>query len=791
MAVFEEESETFQGKNYRDHLNRNWDNGNNELDALNKRINNAGGSAQSDEVANARTDLHGVTYKALASREDATQATAESAYKIANSKADLNDTNEKISQILSGSPKGVYSSISDMTTAYPNGISGVLINSTDGNWYYWNGSTWAPGGKYQGIGLSNGSVENKNLGLNVPKFSFGKNLFNKETVTDGYFIAPNGSLRANTNYWASDFIEVTPNTNYAQSNDTIVSFFDSNKTVIEQHLIGTGYQNFKTPTNAFYVRISGSKPSPNNTSIDSYQLEAGTESTSYESFIAKINEKNLYDSVNNLAIQDESIDETKTDFITNSENLYNSHKITEGVYLNGILGLVQNSNYNTTDYIKVTPGTSYIFTNNRYTAFYDRFKKPLSYVENVSNNLITVPSNAIYMRASFSVSWTNFGIYLGTKLPDNILPYGAHLKGYIRVKASQIETTFKAFLPQQVCIAVGRTIELYNKQVCFTGNIENYHFQWLCDIGKNMKRKWSCTATNSMIGDHNLILNVYDNEMNLVTSIQTTIKIVNFSITSNKKILAIGDSLTNGKLWLSEIYNNLSNKKISFIGTRWNGDSAGQGGPLNHEGRSGVSAAWYLNNSTYDFESNGVGTNNPFWNPSTNTFDYSYYKSNSGISPDAIQIYLGTNGIELDPTANVSNIKNIVDKIRAVDSSIPVFVVFTLYRGDQNGIANQNNSDGFTSSSGSAWKLQEDYKVYSLMVALYSALNGYSNLHFVPVSLTHDSEFNFRDTVAVPVNPRSTIAEYEDFQATHPSQQDTGWLQMADIMFSEFSGYLS
>jgi hypothetical protein len=346
---------------------------------------------------------------------------------------------------------------------------------------------------------------------------------------------------------------------------------------------------------------------------------------------------------------------------------------------------------------------------------------------------------------------------------------------------------FLLFLPSEICIAVGRTIEIYNSQVCWTGNLNNYHFKWECDIGKAMKRKWSCTGVSAKIGNHTLTCTVFNNNMVQVAKATTTVKVVANTIATAKKILPIGDSLTNGKPWLSEV-RNLSSNQFSFVGTRWNGDV--QGGYLNHEGRSGATAGWYLANSTYTYENNGVGQNNPFWNATTSKFDFNYYKTTYNITPDAIQIFLGTNGIALDSTQNVNDIKGIVDGIRSADANIPIYVVFTLYRGDQNGLGNQLSTDGYSAGSG-VWKLEEDRKVYNLMVALYNALNAYTNLYFIPISLIHDSENNFKSNTATPVNPRSSMTEVIDAEATHPSPRNDGYYQMADIMFSTYAAHVS
>jgi hypothetical protein len=370
-----------------------------------------------------------------------------------------------------------------------------------------------------------------------------------------------------------------------------------------------------------------------------------------------------------------------------------------------------------------------------------------------------------------------------------------------------------------------------------------------------MKRKWTYTGTTPKIGSYPATLTVYDNNMNSVATISTTIKVVDNVITNPIKLLGLGDSLWNGKPSLAEL-RALSNNQITLVGTKGVA-------PLQHEGYSGWTSGTFLtamNNDNYqgtqytvsvtgiitvptvnkEYTINGykfkvlstnitsgtgtitlsrinlgsislangtliavdsvlVGDNNipytsatsvpmnPFWDGTR--FNYAYYKVQTGVVPDAIQLYLGTNGILLDPTANAINIKRIVDYIRQDDATIPIFVVNTLYRGDQNGIGNQTSSDGFSAGSG-VWKLEEDRKVFNLMVKVNELLKDYTNLHFVPIALTHDSEYNFKSPTPVTVNPRSTITEIQDSEATHPSGNEAGYLQMADAMFSTMAAYL-
>lgn len=46
------------------------------------------------------------------------------------------------------------------------------------------------------------------------------------------------------------------------------------------------------------------------------------------------------------------------------------------------------------------------------------------------------------------------------------------------------------FLPEEIYVAEGVTLELYNAQVSSLGTkIENYNVKWTCAIGKNMAEK--------------------------------------------------------------------------------------------------------------------------------------------------------------------------------------------------------------------------------------------------------------------------------------------------------------
>lgn len=331
-----------------------------------------------------------------------------------------------------------------------------------------------------------------------------------------------------------------------------------------------------------------------------------------------------------------------------------------------------------------------------------------------------------------------------------------------------------AFMPDEIVCAVGRTIEIYNSQVCPLA--DKYHIKWDCSIGKALKRKFSVTGTESLVGEYPLSMYIYDDEFNVLYEKTVTLKIVQ-GLSSPISVCTIGDSLTNGKYWMDEM-RSLSSDNISFVGTR--GTTEG----LKHEGRSGFTSASYLKETSYTFENEGV---HPFWDSTNSKFSWEYYKTNSGINPDAVQIFLGTNDLAGSMTSETfaSNIKQMVDSIRESDTVIPIYIVLTICWGNQNGIGIQTSSDGFASQKG-RFKYQIDCKTIKGVQALYNALKGYTDLYFIPLTQCHDSEYNFGN-VETPVNPRATQTEFMPTEAVHPQKQ--GYEQMADVMYSVMSAH--
>ena len=95
-----------------------------------------------DEVIESTNDFSALT--------DALAVVTTITNKLAQAVQQSNTNASQILGLASGSPKGIYAAITNITTAFPSGNTNIYLTSGNGKWNYWNGSEWASGGIYMG-----------------------------------------------------------------------------------------------------------------------------------------------------------------------------------------------------------------------------------------------------------------------------------------------------------------------------------------------------------------------------------------------------------------------------------------------------------------------------------------------------------------------------------------------------------------------------------------------------------------------------------------------------------------
>lgn len=193
-----------------------------------------------------------------------------------------------------------------------------------------------------------------------------------------------------------------------------------------------------------------------------------------------------------------------------------------------------------------------------------------------------------------------------------------------------------------------------------------YHLVW-DRLGYRITRTtFTQNNNNYVMGDKWLtIMNGYNISPNLdiideygkPSSINVTIN-QNTSNISNKKILMIGDSITN-RGWLQQYIKGYVS--VDFVGTKQTGDGIGVKDYM-CEGYPGKTSTWM------------IGSDSPFWNPNTNAFDFHYYCTLHSIEPDIVTIEFGLNERIYGDTF-AENLQLMIDNIHAHNSNISVYII--------------------------------------------------------------------------------------------------------------------
>ena len=639
-----------------------------------------------------------------------------------------------------------------------------------------------------------------------------KNLWNPSTTENGYYWADN-SFTSSSSYRASDYIKVEPGEKYVftrkyQGNRVtaemrFVACYDSTKTVMPTAGSNSQVtQPYTIPAGVSYIKVS----TYYNAAYSEWQFEKNTSPTSYEPYglLSALIKEQYIPPVDMADISAFELVQGQNLWNTNDPDYANAYVAKNGT-------AYDSTTYVASGFIAVNPGDNILAsyranTGNtavaaiQYVACYDATKTVRSNdgVNGYSKPLFVVPDGVYYVRLSLNKN--TYGQYLQVEktVSNYPKPYVEYVPPHYELKESYMYPMPGApkyvYLPSDLYVAVGRTIELYNEQVVV--DHEKYHFRWVCGIGKSYARKFS--VTGSTTGNQNLYLYLYDDDKNLCWIGLCVIHVVAAS-NPTKKILPIGDSLTNWKAWLQETML-LSNNHITWLGTRYSGqseDSQGNiypSGTIHHEGRSGWGADSYLADNEYTFDNryDGVpgvpGTANPFWDGSKFSLNH-YLTTQTGVStPDAVQIFLGTNDIIQGVDIAVQNITAMVQSIRTEYPTLPIFVCNTIFNSNQNGYGSNGNDGYLVNSGANAWQYDEDSLIIELMKGLRESLKNITGVYLVPLGSCMDREYDFGQ-VMTKVNPRSTVEVPMPNERIHP--QAPGYYQMADVMYSIYCGVLN
>lgn len=178
-------------------------------------------------------------------------------------------------------PQGTSGTANTVTwTAIPFAINSQ-VNSLGKDWVS-NAETLStdiPGTSSKWVERLSGYNKDKELSSKADLVA-GKNIFNKSTAVIGSYVAANSSVTINATYDYSDFIPVIPGTQYKSNNPIRFScYYDLNKNILSGG-ISSETTTFTPPTNAVFSKIS-----IYHATLNTFQLEIGSVSTTYEPYL--------------------------------------------------------------------------------------------------------------------------------------------------------------------------------------------------------------------------------------------------------------------------------------------------------------------------------------------------------------------------------------------------------------------------------------------------------------------------------------------------------------------------
>ena len=176
--------------------------------------------------------------------------------------------------------------------------------------------------------------------------------------------------------------------------------------------------------------------------------------------------------------------------------------------------------------------------------------------------------------------------------------------------------------------------------------------------------KYSFKNNKTYYGNNAYLWNLYDSFLNLVKMEANTgygyarnCKALNLQ---NCSLLCIGDSTVDHDVMTAKIksFFEENGKTVTLLGTLGDGQGTGN----NNEGRAGWTTSDYFTDKQYN------GVVNPFYNPSSQTFDFSYYMNNQGYtSVDFVVIQLVINDLyNFDDTKIIPTWENVNAMISSI-----------------------------------------------------------------------------------------------------------------------------
>ncbi len=337
-------------------------------------------------------------------------------------------------------------------------------------------------------------------------------------------------------------------------------------------------------------------------------------------------------------------------------------------------------------------------------------------------------------------------------------------------------------LPQKAVALIGHEFNMYYANIIQCADLNAYYVG--CSISPNPERKifnksntwvfsdcFRTTPPEGSEGEYTLSVSLRDKVTGqTVASGSLALHVLADRIDEPRRVLFLGDSLTEAGIVAAEIQHRLSGGKLTTLGTRQRTVKLdGVDYTALHEGRSSWSAYDYTSPEVERFRSEV----NVFYNPDTDKFDFAYYMKKQGYDGvDVVCINLGTNGAWLaDKTCAAMD--EIIASIHAYDKNIKIIVAL---------IAIGSTQDGFAFSTGLDSAGGFRMSAIALIKRYLEKYDGTSDNVFVSETYFCLDEVNDYDAVTTPLSARNPGTRVIPSNNVHPNVY--GYLKFADVCYN-------
>lgn len=281
-----------------------------------------------DGATNGNTNMEVIKARGLAGNLDDRLSTIENTL---NGKASADFVEKKFNKIESNAPKAVLSSLSEISSTYPNGANGIVVAKDTGKWYYYDegARSWKEGGVYQSRGLGGNEVTADNI-----DFAQGIKQMLTDRITGTFWVENNGKIINDSNNGWSRYLPVNlykGKTYYIVGVRGVLTYVTSvdgsrviKKLANSDVVVSTEY----TPTEdaILYVSTQNADPKPKVFNASVAEIAA-----------ANVDMNNLPDGYISLKIPKLSVDvkATDLDFVTEIKQLIDENTLTRGKFYNG------------------------------------------------------------------------------------------------------------------------------------------------------------------------------------------------------------------------------------------------------------------------------------------------------------------------------------------------------------------------------------------------------------------------------------------------------------------------